>query len=176
MNIYENSFENVNFFCCFKNYHHNQNPSISKIMDVTFAVKTWNTHSHMVLFHCGTIRLVGLTFGGGVSTGYSTWYLVIFLVPPRLRFQASRTITKTWRVISAYHWLDEENRHCLCHWTCVTRRNRPARLKSAQPAKDQMQLFWMSALCFVVCWVSTDVPSLIAEERIQRERDGATQT
>ncbi len=112
----------------------------------------------------------------GVSTGYSTWYLVIFLVPPRLRFQASRTITKTWRVISADHWLDEENRHCLCHWTCVTRRNRPARLKSAQPAKDQMQLFWMSALCFVVCWVSTDVPSLIAEERIQRERDGATQT
>ncbi len=32
-------------------------------------------------------------------------YLVLFLVPPRLRFQASRTVTKTWRVNSADHWL-----------------------------------------------------------------------
>ncbi len=35
----------------------------------------------------GTVRF---TFGG-FSTGYSTWYLVLFLVPPRPWFQAIRT-------------------------------------------------------------------------------------
>ncbi len=44
-------------------------------------------------------------------------YLVpgIFLVPPQPRFQAIRTVTKTWRVNSADHWLAGENRHY-----CVT--------------------------------------------------------
>ncbi len=53
-------------------------------------------------FHC----MVRFTFAG-FSTGYCTWY---FLVPPRPRFQAIRTITKTWRVNSTDHWLAGENR------------------------------------------------------------------
>ncbi len=84
-------------------------------------------------------------------------YLVLFLVPPRPRFQASCTVTKTWRVNSADHWLAGENRHCLRHWTCGTRHNRAARFKSAQPVKDRTQLFWMSTP-FVVCWGTTDCP------------------
>ncbi len=80
----------------------------------------------------------------GFPQGYGTWYF--FFVPPRPRFQASRTVTKTWRVNSADHWLAGENRHCLRHWSCDTRHNRPARFKSAQPTKDRTQLFWMSAL------------------------------
>ncbi len=61
----------------------------------------------------GTARygLVRFTFGG-FSTGYCTWYLVpgTFLVPPQPRFQANRTVTKTWRVNSVDHWLAGENR------------------------------------------------------------------
>ncbi len=51
--------------------------------------------SLMALFHCmvrhGTVRF---TFGG-FSTGYCTWYLILFLVPLRSRFHANRTVTKT---------------------------------------------------------------------------------
>ncbi len=100
----------------------------------------------MALFHC-TVRL-GMVPFWGVSTGYSTWYLVLFSVPPRLRVQASCTITKTWCVNSADHWLAGENLHCLRHWTCDTRHNRPARFKSAQPAKHWTQRFWMSTPFF----------------------------
>ncbi len=87
----------------------------------------------------------------------------------------------TWRVNSADHWLAGENRHCLRHWTCGTRHNRPARFKSAQPAKDRTQLFWMSApflnnqkmvVSLSVKEVQTFL-SLIAEERIQWELVGA---
>ncbi len=43
----------------------------------------------------GTARYgsVRLTFEG-FSTGYSTWYLVLFLVPPRPRFQVNCTVIK----------------------------------------------------------------------------------
>ncbi len=118
--------------------------------------------SHMAkLFHCmvwhGTVHFWGVF--------HWVQYLVLFLVPPWPRYQANRTVTKSWRVNSADHWLAGENSHCLRHWTCGTRLNRPARFKSAQPAKDRSQLFWMSApffnnqkMAFVVCWGSTDVP------------------
>ncbi len=44
----------------------------------------------------GTARYGSVRFTfGGFSTGYSTWYLVHFLVSPRPRFLASLTITKT---------------------------------------------------------------------------------
>ncbi len=138
--------------------------------------------SLMVLFHCivrhGTVQYGSLLFF------FPHWvqYLVHFLVPPRPRFHASHTVTKTWRVNSADHWLAGENRHCLRHCTCGTRHNRPARFKSAQPAKDRTQLFEWAHLSFnnQKMAVSLSVEevqtflSLIAEERIQRERDGAT--
>ncbi len=68
----------------------------------------------MALFHCmarhGTVRYGSLLGGFPLGTVPGT-----FLVPPRPRFQASRTVTKTWRVNSADHWLAGENRHY-----CVT--------------------------------------------------------
>ncbi len=90
-------------------------------------------------FHCmvryGSVRV---TFGG-FSTRYSTWYLVLFLVPPR--FQANRTVTKTWRVNSADHWLARENRHL----TCGTRHKRhPLDLIKT----GRTQLFWESGPLF----------------------------
>ncbi len=108
-------------------------------------------------FMHGSVRL---TFGE-FSTGYRTGYLVLFSVPPHPRFQANRTITKTWRVNSSDPWLAGENHHCLRHWTCGTRHNRPARFKSAQPAKDAHVLNERTSLLtpkmfYVVCWGSTD--------------------
>ncbi len=68
----------------------------------------------MALFHCmvrhGTVRYGSLLGGFPLGTVPGT-----FLVPPQPRFQASRTVTKTWRVNSADHWLAGENRHY-----CVT--------------------------------------------------------
>ncbi len=89
---------------------------------------------------CGTARYGSVQFTfGGFSTGYSTWYMVLFLLPPRPRFQAIRTVTKTWRENSSDHWLAGENLYygafplhgtarygtvsLLCHWTCDTRPN-----------------------------------------------------
>ncbi len=122
----------------------------------------------------GTARYGSVRFTfGGFSTRYSTWYLVLFLVPPRPRFQANRTITKTWRVNSADHWLAGEN----CHRTCGTRHNRPAGFKSAQSAKDRIErnCFEWAHLSFVSLSEEVQtVLSLIAEERIQRELDGAS--
>ncbi len=126
----------------------------------------------------GTARYgsVRLTFGE-FSTGYRTGYLVLFSVPPRPRFQANRTITKTWCVNSADPWLAGENHHCLRHWTCGTRHNRPARFKSAQPAKDAHVLNERTSLLtpkmfYVVCWGSTDCRLIDSRERIQWELDG----
>ncbi len=99
----------------------------------------------MALFHC-MVRFGTVHFWGGGF--HRVQYLVLFLVPPRPRFQENRTVTKTWRVNSADHWLARENRHCLRHWTCGTRHNRPARFKSVQPAKGRTQLFWMSVPFF----------------------------
>ncbi len=87
--------------------------------------------------------------------GVFHWVLYLvpdtFLVPLRSRFQASRTVTKTWRENSADHWLAGENRHYWTHWTCDTRPSStalPARFKSAQPAKDRMQLLFKQTHIF----------------------------
>ncbi len=62
----------------------------------------------------GTVR-----FGTVHFWGVFHWVLYLvpgtFLVPPQPRFQASLTVTKTWRVNSTDHWLAGENRHY-----CVT--------------------------------------------------------
>ncbi len=69
----------------------------------------------MALFH-GTVR-----FGTVHFWGVFHWVLYVvpgtFLVPPQPRFQAIRTVTKTWR---------ENGRRkssLLHHWTCHTRPN-----------------------------------------------------
>ncbi len=72
----------------------------------------------MALFHCmvrhGTVHFWGVF--------HWVLYLVpgTFLVPPQPRFQASRTVTKTWRVNSTDHWLAGENHH-YCVTELVTR-------------------------------------------------------
>ncbi len=66
----------------------------------------------------GTVRFSTVHFFWGGGGGFH-WvqYLVsgTFLVPPRPRFQAIRTVPKTWRVNSTDHWLARENHHY-----CVT--------------------------------------------------------
>ncbi len=54
----------------------------------------------------GTARYGSLLGGFPLGTVPGT-----FLVPPRPGFQAIRTVTKTWRVNSADHWLAGENHH-----------------------------------------------------------------
>ncbi len=117
----------------------------------------------------GTAQYRSLFLGGGGGGVHWTWYF--FLVPPRPRFQANSTVTKTWRVNSADHWLAGENSHCLRHWTCDTGHNRPARFKSAQPVLLTTKKM---AVSLSVEEVQTFL-SLIDEEQIQRELDGATQ-
>ncbi len=118
----------------------------------------------------GTARYGSLRFTfGGFSTGYSTWY---FSVPPRLRFQANRTVTKTWRVNSADPWLAGENRR-----TCDTRPNRPILLDLNPHSQWSIECncFERAHLFFRFLWSVEEVQmflSLITEEQIQRELDG----
>ncbi len=99
------------------------------------------------------------------------WYLVpgTFLVPPRPRFQAIRTVTKTWRVNSADHWLAGENRPYFIT-ELATRKSRPniAPLDLNQHSQQRIRrnfclnkrtfLYQPKNCCFVVCWGSSDVP------------------
>ncbi len=71
------------------------------------------------------------------------------LVPPRPGFHAIRTITKTWRVNSTDHWLAGENRHYASLNLWHETQQRPARFKSAQPAKDRTQLLFEQTHLFV---------------------------
>ncbi len=138
----------------------------------------------MALFHCmvrhGTVQYGSLLGGFPLGTVPVPGN---FLVPPRLGFQAIRIVTKTWCVNSADHWLAGENRQLLRHWTCDMRPSstaRPARFKSAQP-REGVDAAFVSPFCINHKWsVSLSVEevqtflSLIAEEWIQRELDGAT--
>ncbi len=72
----------------------------------------------LAIFHC-MVRYGTVRFGTVHFWGVFHWVLYLvpgtFLVPPRPGFQAIRTVTKTWRVNSADHWLAGENSHY-----CVT--------------------------------------------------------
>ncbi len=105
--------------------------------------------------------------------GVFHWVLYLvpdtFLVPLRSRFQVNRTVTKTWRVNSADHWLAGENRHY-----CVTElatRDPPLQsypLDLNQHSQRRIgRNFCLNKRTFlhqpqnssvVVCWGSTDVP------------------
>ncbi len=93
--------------------------SLSRILFPKHIISVPSVLLLMALFHCmvrhGTVQYGSILGGFPLGTVPGT-----FLVPPRPRFQASRTVTKTWRVNSAGHWLAGENRHCLRHWTCGT--------------------------------------------------------
>ncbi len=113
----------------------------------------------------GTVRYGTVHFWG---VFHWVLYLVpdTFLVPLRSRFHASRTVTKTWRVNSADHWLAGENRHY-----CVTElatRDPPLPLDLNQHSQRRIgRNFCLNKRTFlhqpqnssvVVCWGRTDVP------------------
>ncbi len=115
----------------------------------------WSTFifkSVLALFHCmvrhGTVRYGSLLGGFPLGTVPGTWY---FFSTTSVEVPSSRTVTKTWRVNSADHWMAGEKSSLLRHWTCDTRPSStalPARFKSAQPAKDRTQLLFKQTHIF----------------------------
>ncbi len=140
----------------------------------------------MALFHCmvrhGTVRYGSLLGGFPLGTVPGTWY---FFSTTSVEVPSSRTVTKTWRVNSADHWLAGENRHY-----CVTElatRDPPLQsypLDLNQHSQRRIgRNFCLNKRTFCInhkIAVSLSVEevqtflSLIAEERIQRELDGTT--
>ncbi len=105
--------------------------------------------------------------------GVFHWVLYLvpdtFLVPLRSRFHASRTITKTWRVNSADHWLAGENRHyCVTELATRDPPLQPDPLDLNQHSQRRIgRNFCLNKRTFlhqpqnssvVVCWGSSEVP------------------
>ncbi len=124
----------------------------------------------MALFHCmvrhGTVHFWGVF--------HWVLYLVpdTFLVPLRSRFQVSRTVTKTWCVNSADHWLAGENRHY--YVTELATRDPPLQpdpLDLNQHSQQRIgRNFCLNKRTFlhqpqnssvVVCWGNSDVPLVL---------------
>ncbi len=120
----------------------------------------------MALFHC-MVRHGTVHFWGGFH-----WVLYLvpdtFLVPPQPRFQAIRTITKTWRVNSADHWLAGENRlYCVTELATRDSPLQPYPLDLNQHSQRRIgRNFCLNKHTFlhqpqnssvVVCWGGTDV-------------------
>ncbi len=116
----------------------------------------------------GTVRYGTVHFWG---VFHWVLYLVTdtFLVPLRSRFQASRTVTKTWRVNSADHWLAGENRHyCITELATRDPPLQPYPLDLNQHSQRRIgRNFCLNKRTFlhqpqnssvVVCWGSSDVP------------------
>ncbi len=116
----------------------------------------------------GTVR-----FGTVHFWGVFHWALYLvpgtFLVPSQPRFQASRTVTKTWRVNSTDHWLVGENRHyCVTELATRDPPLQPYPLELNQHSQRRIgRNFCLNKCTFlhqpqnssvVVCWGSTDVP------------------
>ncbi len=110
-------------------------------------------------------------FGTVHFWGVFHWVLYLvpgtFLVPPQPRFQASRTVTKTWRVNSTDHWLARENRHyCVTELATRDPPLQPDPLDLNQHSQRRIG-FCLNKCTFlhqpqnssvVVCWGSSDVP------------------
>ncbi len=96
----------------------------------------------------GTVRYGSLLGGFPLGTVPGTWY---FFSTTSVEVPSSRTVTKTWRVNSADHWMAGENRH-YCVTELATRdpplQVLPARFKPAQPAKDRTQLLFKQTHIF----------------------------
>ncbi len=129
----------------------------------------------MALFHCmvrhGTVRYGSLLGGFPLGTVPGTWY---FFSTTSVEVPSSRTVTKTWRVNSADHWLAGENRHY-----CVTElatRDPPLQsypLDLNQHSQRRIgRNFCLNKHTF--CINHKIAVSLSVEERIQRELDGRT--
>ncbi len=124
----------------------------------------------LALFHCmvrhGTVRYGSLLGGFPLGTVPGTWY---FFSTTSVEVPSSRTVTKTWRVNSADHWMAGENRHY-----CVTElatRDPPLPLYPLDLNQHSQRRigrnFCLNKRTFlhqpqnssvVVCWGSSDVP------------------
>ncbi len=80
------------------------------------VVRAYTWLALLALFHCmvrhGTVRYGSLLGVFPLGTVPGTWY---FFSTTSVEVPSSRTVTKTWRVNSADHWMAGENRHY-----CVT--------------------------------------------------------
>ncbi len=113
----------------------------------------------------GTVRF---TFGGfPLGTVPGTWY---FFSTTSVEVPSSRTVTKTWRVNTADHWLAWENRHYYCVTELATR-DPPLPLYPLDLNQHSQRRigrnFCLNKRTFlhqpqnssvVVCWGSSDVP------------------
>ncbi len=139
---------------------------LAKVTTEVLLCGYWGVH--MVLIHCmvrhGTVRYGSLLGGFPLGTVPDT-----FLVPPQPRFQAIRTVTKTWRVNSADHWLAGENRN-YCVTELATRdpplqsypldlnQHRQRRSGCSFCLNKRTFLYQPQNSSVVVCWGSSDVP------------------
>ncbi len=113
-----------------------------------------------------TVQFGTVYFWGVLGTVPGTWYFFSTTsaeVPSDPYRYQNVTCKLYWSLIG---W---KKISLLRHWTCYTRPSstaRPARFKSAQPAKDRTQLCLNKRTflhqpqnsCVVVCWRNTDVP------------------
>ncbi len=124
----------------------------------------------MALFHCmvrhGTVRYGSLLGGFPLGTVPGTWY---FFSTTSVEVPSSRTVTKTWRVNSADHWMAGENRHyCVTELATRDPPLPPYPLDLNQHSQRRIgRNFCLNKRTFlhqpqnssvVVCWGSTDVP------------------
>ncbi len=124
----------------------------------------------MALFHCmvrhGTVRYGSLLGGFPLGTVPGTWY---FFSTTSVEVPSSRTVTKTWRVNSADHWMAGENRH-YCVTELATRdpplQSNPLDLNQHSQRRIGRN-FCLNKRTFlhqpqnssvVVCWGSSDIP------------------
>ncbi len=145
--------------------------------------------SAMMIWRFSTAWHGTVLYGTVHFWGVFHWVLYLvpdtFLEPLRSRFQASRTVTKTWRVNSTDHWLAGENRHYSV--TELATRDHPLPLYPLDLNQHSQRrigrnfclnkrtfLHQPQNSSFVAVEEFQTILSLIAEERIQRELDGAT--
>ncbi len=124
----------------------------------------------LALFHCmvrhGTVRYGSLLGGFPLGTVPGTWY---FFSTTSVEVPSSRTVTKTWRVNSADHWMAGENRHyCVTELATRDPPLQPDPLDLNQHSQRRIgRNFCLNKRTFlhqpqnssvVVCWGRTDVP------------------
>ncbi len=114
----------------------------------------------------GTVRYGSLLGGFPLGTVPGTWY---FFSTTSVEVPSSRTVTKTWRVNSADHWMAWENRHyCVTELATRDPPLPPYPLDLNQHSQRRIgRNFCLNKRTFlhqpqnssvVVCWGSTDVP------------------
>ncbi len=139
-------------------------------------ITTWKSHFsinliwvHLWRFSTAWYGSVRFTFGG-FSTGYSTWYFFITtsaVVPSDPYRYQNVTCKLYWSLI------DRRESSLLRHWTCDMRPIDPLDLNQHRQRRIGCN-FCIIQKISVSLSVEETFLSLIAEERIQWELDGAT--